>query len=96
MKYEVIFENSREIERVIATINSDSATEYQVYQQALTCIKEFCDLHNYKIPYYRIWNTSATEQKPSRTCIDAGSHTEFFYISPAVDWREKETADGET
>ena len=43
-----------------------------VHNTAFAEIQKFCDERNFKIYYSRLWNT------------DVGSHSEFFYIYPAL------------
>lgn len=74
----VEFESSSGTVRTIYSSPEDFSPE-QRRAKAFEVIHTFCDERNFKIYYSRLWNTS-----DGRTCVDVGSHTEFFYISPEV------------
>lgn len=72
----IYFENSHGVISQLCELNAKNSSEI------MRAITDFCGKHNYKIPYSRIWNTKHSELGQV-TCVDVGSHTEFFYISPA-------------
>ena len=72
--------SSGRIREIFSTDEELSSLERR--QKAFEIIHEFCAERNFKIYYSRLWNTP-----DGKTCVDVGSHTEFFYISPEVDIR---------
>ena len=79
MQRTVYFERSNGEWVEIGTVDcsNDAARE-----EMLNLVRDFCNQHNYKIPYYRLWN--ASEKGHEMTCVDVGSHTEFFWICPSI------------
>jgi len=69
--------------RKIAEISGDK-TDSEKKADALSEIRKFCEERDYAIYYIRSWNT-VQDEKPM-TVFDAGSHTEFFYAEPAIDY----------
>ena len=69
--YKVIFENSRKQEREICTV-ADMNGAYKI-------IDKFLDEHNFKSYYKRVW------EENSRTKVDVGSWSEFFYVEEYED-----------
>ena len=53
-----------------------------VHNTAFAEIQKFCDERNFKIYYSRLWNTDLNGKQMTK--IDVGSHSEFFYIYPAL------------
>ena len=74
----IYFENSMGLCSPIAQL-SDSDTQDGASEAALKAIADFLrDVAKYSPPnYYRMWNIDVDGEK--RTCIDFGSHPEFFY-----------------
>lgn len=71
--------------RQIAEINDldDSGqpkSEQDILDEAYLLIHAFCAERNFKIYYFRTWNRNGT------TIFDVGSHTEFFHLTPAVNF----------
>lgn len=63
--------------------------------QVMARITEFCDKHRYKIPYSRFYNVD--DKRLGRvTCIDVGSHSEFFYVAPQMNFATMSGEDGAT
>ena len=83
MTYTLYFENSRGERRSIGTYDGDSGP---AESWAILEMQRFCSERKFSIPYLRCWNTPEDE-----TCYDVGSHTEFFYVQPALMWEEKST-----
>ena len=83
----VSFENELGELRTIAEI-PDDVTDDVAFQLATDEIKKFCQDRNFSIHYMRTWNVvrDVEENSPQVTQIDVGSHCEFFYISPAIDF----------
>ena len=79
----IYFENSMGLCSPIAELH-DSDTKGGASEAALKAIADFLrDVAKYSPPnYYRMWNIDVDGEK--RTCIDFGSHAEFFYTYPAV------------
>lgn len=46
-------------------------------------ISEFCQDHQYNVPYIRTWDSERDGQPV--TMFDVGSHHEFFFTSPCVE-----------
>ena len=63
----VLFENSFGKRREIGSCTSK--------EKAYAIIKNFLDKHKFKSYYIREWKTF-----DGLTCIDVGSHSEFFYL----------------
>lgn len=55
-------------------------SDQDILDEAFLLIHAFCAEHNFKIYYSRIWNRDDT------TIFDVGSHTEFFHLTPAVNF----------
>lgn len=51
--------------------------------KVFSVVKQFCADHHYKIPYTRMWN--APMNGTEMTCLDVGSHTEFFWVEPPLE-----------
>jgi len=64
----------------IAGGKSDSEIREDIFAE----IRNFCEEHDYAVDYIRMWNTEKNG-KPM-TIFDAGSHTEFFYAEPAIEY----------
>lgn len=79
MKQTVYFERTN---GEIITIGTNECTQEESYRAASTTIKDFCAKHNYKIPYTRMWDASLNGV--DMTCLDVGSHTEFFWVEPPL------------
>ena len=62
----LIFQNSRGVERVIASPSNEEEAMKEIYK--------FCEERNFKIYYVRTWMSG------NRKKYDVGSHTEFFYL----------------
>lgn len=75
------FENAYGKAREIGKIDGRMRRE-AVKEETFRQIREFCNNHNYNIPYVRIWN-EPLNGKPA-TKFDVGSHTEFFYTVPEL------------
>ena len=60
------FENRHGKRTEIATV--------QNAEEAIEEIVHFCDIHKFKIHYYRTWEVG------NSTTFDVGSHTEFFHL----------------
>lgn len=70
----VYFENNRGELRVIAEVAGE--------KEAMKEIFKFLDEHNFKSYYQRMYTVPV--DGANMTCIDVGSHTEFFYIEPPI------------
>lgn len=75
MSHTLVFvgDNTREIATMPEGLN-----DREVFDAAMKEIRKFCDDHNFKIYYIRVWNESEA------TVFDVGSHTEFFHLIPPV------------
>lgn len=80
MTYTLHFENSMGQRRLVSTLIDPYNDQSRILKMATSAINEFCSEWNFTIYYTRVWND--TEQ--NETCFDVGSHSEFFYISPAI------------
>jgi hypothetical protein len=87
MKYHsLIFIGDHGNTREIAKINDlDKAghpkSDSDILEDANLLICAFCAEHNFKIYYTRLWNQN------NITIFDVGSHSEFFHLVPAIDFR---------
>lgn len=79
------FKNSYGKMRKIATIK-EGKTVQESLDAAFAEINKFCRDRNFAIYYVRRWNTEVDGQNIS--CFDVGSHTEFFYLEPAIPFEE--------
>ena len=52
------------------------------HEPAMAVVHRFCTQHKYQIPYFRMWNEEMKGRE--MTCVDVGSHTEFFWIDPPL------------
>jgi len=77
------FKGSNGKMRKIAEIAGDK-TDSEKKADALSEINKFCEERDFTIHYIRSWNT-VQDEKPM-TVFDAGSHTEFFYAEPAIEY----------
>lgn len=66
---------------------TDTDTDNDTFKMACDVISEFCKERNYTIPYYRSWNVDY--KGTLMTKVDVGSHSEFFYLNPAINLTEK-------
>lgn len=71
--------------RKIAEINDldDSGqpkSDQDILDEAYLLIHAFCAERNFRIYYSRTWNSDGA------TIFDVGSHTEFFHLTPAVNF----------
>lgn len=75
MSHTLVFvgDNTREIAAI-----PDGMNDSDVFDAAMKEIRAFCEYHNFKIYYTRVWNESEA------TVFDVGSHTEFFHLIPPV------------
>lgn len=72
------FENSLGKARIIAKIDGRKRKK-DVQDETMKHINSFCEQHNYKIPYVRMW---VDEWHGKQVQVyDVGSHTEFFYLT---------------
>lgn len=75
MIYTLEFENSLDERREIARFESEpSAAE----EHAMEHIHAFCEERGFRIYYVR------STYREDHVWYDVGSHTEFFYLTPAV------------
>lgn len=65
----VFFENSRGERRLIAKVDT--------LRECRAAIQKFLADHNYKAPYWRVWESAANEAQ-----FDVGSYSEFFFVTP--------------
>lgn len=73
--------NSREIAKINDLNKSGQPkSDTDILEEANSLIRTFCVERNFKIYYTRLWN------RDNITIFDVGSHTEFFHLSPAVDF----------
>ena len=70
----VYFENSCGNIRLLSDVNNKEG--------AMNVIRNFLDDHNFKSYYQRYWTVPV--DGVLMTCVDVGSHTEFFYIEPPI------------
>ena len=77
--YAVYFENQRGI---ICPIGAGKD-----YRICMAIIDEFLREHKFKSYYKQFTNIEVSNGKlrGKMTCVDVGSHVEFFYIKPAMD-----------
>lgn len=71
----------------IATVEDSDIPDESAYKVAFHYIQKFCEDRGFTIFYARAWNTVL--KGTDVTQIDVGSHTEFFYVDPPIDF-EKE------
>lgn len=90
----VMFRGSNGKVREIGHFKSKGMTDKEAFDKAYEFIKSFCDDHNFKIYYTRLW--SVEENGESITIADVGSHTEFFHIIPAVDITKLSSKEGDS
>lgn len=62
----VIFQNRFGVDELIGTANNE--------ENCVRIIEDFLSSHDYKAPYWRIW------EEDGKKWYDVGSHSEFFYI----------------
>ena len=74
----VYFERSNGQLVSVGVVASDSDERSDPMQ----LIRHFCEQHQYQIPYMRMWNAEMNGK--TMTCVDVGSHTEFFWIDPPL------------
>ena len=74
----VYFENSNGELISLDVVDCNNATD-----QVFTVVRRFCEDHHYKIPYMRMWNDQM--HGIDMTCLDVGSHTEFFWVEPPLE-----------
>lgn len=79
------FKNKRGGIKKIAKINDLDETghpksDHDILKEADSLIRVFCADRNFKIYYIRFWNRNGI------TIFDVGSHSEFFQLSPAIDF----------
>ena len=77
----LLFENSLGKTRVIAEMD-DAQSDDETIQDAIAEIKRFCKDRDFTVYYTRMWNTE--RDGALMTQFDVGSHSEFFYLNPAV------------
>lgn len=75
------FENWRGNMRVVAKLDG-YRSDKEIISAAKAEIRKFCKNYNFTVYYMRFWNVD--EDNVTMTKIDVGSHTEFFYLNPAV------------
>lgn len=79
MQRKLYFERSNgDLINLDAVDGNDAESRRKVF----ATINQFCEDHHYKITYTRMWNEpmNGTEM----TCLDVGSHTEFFWVEPPL------------
>ena len=64
--------------RLVSVFSVEDAAHSDVFREAMGSIHSFCAERGYRIPYVRNWN------QDHATVFDVGSHTEFFYLHPAI------------
>ena len=72
----IYFENSKKELREIANIQNGTR------EKAIKEISKFLKAHNFKSYYQRLWNVQMNGEQ--MTCVDVGSWSEFFYITPPI------------
>ncbi len=73
--------NTREISQINAFYDTGQAkTDREIVEEASQTINQFCSERNFKIHYTRIYNQNG------KTIFDVGSHGEFFYLIPEVNF----------
>ena len=75
----VTFRNSYDQERVIGTVSGPDKEE--TLAAAHRIITKFCEERNFKV-YYLREHQMTMNGIDNVTWVDAGSHSEFFYIYP--------------
>ncbi len=75
------FQDSQGKLREIAQFE-DGKSDKEYLDAAHKEIVRFCNTQGYAIPYVRIWNKHYDGKQI--TMFDVGSHTEFFFLSTAV------------
>ena len=78
MRYTLDFENGVGQRRLVSVFSVEDADHSDVFREAMGSIHSFCAERGYRIPYVRNWN------QDHATVFDVGSHTEFFYLHPAI------------
>ena len=81
MKQTVYFERAN---GQLIAIDATECAENKCVSTAFAAIKHFCKEHNYHIPYMRAWDED--RQGQLMTCIDVGSHVEFFLVHPPLNF----------
>lgn len=80
MQRAVYFEKSN---GELISLDTVDGNEEEGRRRAFAVVKQFCEDHHYKIPYTRMWN--APMNGTEMTCLDVGSHTEFFWVEPPLE-----------
>lgn len=81
MKQTVYFERSN---GQLIVIDTTECAEDKRVGTAFAAINHFCKEHNYRIPYTRACDED--RQGKLMTCIDVGSHVEFFWVYPPLNF----------
>jgi phosphoribosylformylglycinamidine (FGAM) synthase-like amidotransferase family enzyme len=77
--YVLKFCNGDGVFRDISAIAGGDKMSDEILALAYNEIRRFCSRHNFTIYIIRAWNSD------DATIFDVGSHTEFFYLFPALD-----------
>lgn len=89
--HSLVFKGSHDTKEIAKINDLDEANHLKSNQEILNevdlLIHAFCADFNFKIHYIRFWNRDST------TVFDVGSHSEFFYLSPAIDFSNDKGGD---
>jgi len=80
LKYIVFFDNGRDDLREIGVVESTGLSKEEIRTQIYNVFSKFCEERKYNIPYVRLWNAEAM------THFDVGSWSQFFRVSPALEF----------